>query len=76
MQILVILWGGGAITPNELFLHVYFAVGQMIRGRGVESDLQMLSDSDKYVELCKLHSMYVCKLLYISTCPMWPINCR
>ena len=59
----------GVLTPCVLFLHVSFAVDRMFCGLGVKSDLHIFSDSDKYAELCKLHSMYVCKMLYISTCP-------
>ena len=59
----------GVLTPYVLFLHVSFTVDQMFCGMGVKCDLHIFSDSDKYAELCKLHSMYVCKMLYISTCP-------
>ena len=61
MQILVALW-----RSDDPILFFYMCLLILIRFfylfslGGVKSDLHIFAGSDKYAELCKLHSIYVC----------------
>ena len=46
--------------PHKLYFYMYLLILTRFFWGCAKSDLQIFAGSDQYVELCKLHSIYVC----------------